>query len=160
MTEPGDAAAPRTCPWCSAPATAEDAKCHACGAALAQRESIAGLVIPGVTTVDPALQAYDAQPLHVRGPSPTQGLAGGSILAAVAGGPAGLAALGGVAALAAVEYLSNRLDGHGRVDVASVGKPSEAALIALERIEREGQAAMPGSDERTSGSEPAAPDGA
>jgi hypothetical protein len=131
---------PTRCPWCSAPATAQDTKCGACGAALAQRESLAGLVIPGVTAVHPALVAFDAQPTRLHGPSPSQGMASGAIVAAVAGGPAGLAALGGIAAVAAVEYLGARnADGSGSVDLESVGRPSEAALMALERIEREGE---------------------
>lgn len=136
-SEPDEA---RTCPWCSAPAAAEDTKCPACGAALAQRESLAGLVIPGVTAVHPALAAFDAQPTRLRGTSPSQGMASGAIVAAVAGGPAGLAALGGLAAVAAVEYLGSRnADGSGPADLESVGRPSEAALMALERIEREGE---------------------
>jgi hypothetical protein len=138
--EAPDLTEPRTCPWCSAPATEDETKCHACGAALAQRESLAGLVIPGVTAVHPALVAFDAQPTRLHGPSPSQGMASGAIVAAVAGGPAGLAALGGIAAVAAVEYLGARnADGSGPVDLESLGKPSEAALMALERIEREGE---------------------
>jgi hypothetical protein len=143
MADEIDAATARTCPWCSAPAAADDTRCHACGAALAQREDLAGLVIPGVTAVHPALVAFDAQPTRLHGPSPSQGMASGAIVAAVAGGPVGLAALGGIAAVAAVEYLGARnADGSGSVDLESVGRPSEAALMALERIEREGEPAM------------------
>ena len=51
----------------------------------------------------------------------------------------GLAALGGLAAVAAVEYLGARnADGSGPTDLDSVGKPSGATLMALERIERDG----------------------
>jgi hypothetical protein len=144
MTEPADpesqAAEPRSCPWCSEPARDEDTRCRACGAALAQRESIADLVIPGVTTVDPALAYLDSQPIRLRGPSPSQGMASGVILAAAAGGPAGLAAIGGLAAVAAVEYFGTKGDGSGGpVDLVSVGKPSGATLMALERLEREGE---------------------
>ena len=46
-----------------------------CGAALAQRESIGDLRIPGLTSVDPALEDFDKRPLHLRGPSPSQGMA-------------------------------------------------------------------------------------
>jgi hypothetical protein len=99
MTDPIDAPeTDRTCPWCSAPATAADDHCRSCGAALAQRESIGGLVIPGVTTVDPALAAFDAQPRHLRGPSPSQGIASGVIVAAAGGPQFAIAALGGRAA--------------------------------------------------------------
>ncbi len=80
MTE--DQAA-RTCPWCSAAAPEPARQCPACGAALAQRESIGGLAIPGLTTIDPALQAIDGQPIHLRGPSPSQGMASG-VMAGIA----------------------------------------------------------------------------
>ena len=87
---------------------------------LVQHEAIAALVIPGVTTVDAALAAYDSQPFRLRGPSPSQGLASSAIVAAVAGGPVGLAALGGLAAVAAVEYLgAGRRDSDGPVDLES-----------------------------------------
>jgi hypothetical protein len=162
MSDAAEPEEPRTCPWCSAPAAAEDTKCTACGAALAQRESLAGLVIPGVTAVHPALVAFDAQPTRLHGPSPSQGMASGAIVAAVAGGPAGLAALGGLAAVAAVEYLGSRnADGSGRVDLESVGKPSEAALMALERIEREGETpAGAATDAATDAATEASEDGA
>jgi len=65
----------RSCPWCSAVAAEDATRCPACGAALAQRDSIADLVIPGVTTVDPALAALAAQPLRIGGASPSQGMA-------------------------------------------------------------------------------------
>lgn len=150
----GDVEPARTCPWCSAPAAAEDIKCRACGAALAQRESLAGVSIPGLTAVDPALAAFDAQPMHLRGPSPSQGLASGAMVAAVAGGPIGLAAIGGFVAVAAVEYLGNRHpDGSGPVDLETVGQPGGLALMALHKVEHEGElgtaqdAAEPGPQE-------------
>jgi hypothetical protein len=130
----------RTCAWCSANAAPEATHCSACGAALAQRESLGGVMIPGVTDVHPALAAFDAQPIRMHGPSPTQGLASGAIVAAVAGGPAGLVALGGIVAVAAVEYLGNRNpDGSGPLDPESVGKLSGTAQMVLDRIEREGE---------------------
>jgi hypothetical protein len=128
----------RTCPWCSAAAPDSATTCPACGAALAQRESIAGLVIPGVTTIDPALQAIDGQPIHLRGPSPTQGMASGAMVAAVVGGPVGLAIVGGLAASAAVEYLATGRDRGARLEhLDDLGRPSPTALQALERLERE-----------------------
>jgi hypothetical protein len=139
----------RTCPWCSAGASREATHCHACGAALAQRESLGGVVIPGVTDVHPALAAFDAQPIRMRGPSPSQGLASGAIVAAVAGGPAGLVAIGGIVAVAAVEYLGGRNpDGTGPLDLESVGRLSGAAQMALERIERDGEPEAPGEAEK------------
>lgn len=128
----------RTCPWCATVATAAEATtCASCGAALAQRESIGELVIPGVTSVDPALQGLENRPIRLAGPSPTQGLADGAVLAAlVVGGPVGLAALGGVAAVAAAEYA-----GAGRTHIRApdnledVGRPSEITLRALEQLD-------------------------
>jgi hypothetical protein len=137
MTEPSDAVNAQTCPWCSASASTDATQCPACGAALAQRESIGDLVIPGVTSVDPGLQAYAARPLHISGPSPSQGMAAGGVAAAAAlGGPIGLAAaLGGLAAVAAVEYQGAASRSGGPVvKPDAVGRPSEAALLALERL--------------------------
>jgi hypothetical protein len=128
----------RACPWCSASAAAEATRCPSCGAALAQREDIGGLVIPGVTSIDPALQAIDGQPIHLRGPSPSQGMANGVMVAAVMGGPVGLAIVGGIAASAAVEYMAAGRGGAGRSqDLEDVGRPSPSTLLALERLERE-----------------------
>jgi hypothetical protein len=130
----------RSCPWCSVPADELATNCSACGAALAQRESIRGLVIPGVTTVDLALQAIDGQPTRILGPSPSQGMASGVMVAAVVGGPVGLAALGGMAAVAAAEYVGAKRGGAGHPEnLADVGRPSEITIRALERLENEGQ---------------------
>ena len=150
------AEAPRTCAWCGTPATAAAASCTSCGAALAQRESIGELAIPGLTSVDAALQDYDKRPLHLRGPSPSQGAAPALIVGAMAGGPIGLAAIGGVAAVAAAEYLGAKRTGAGALE--EIGRPSEIALQAIERIndgtlaptsEREGETeAGPAADGR------------
>jgi hypothetical protein len=144
VTEPGEptesaTTTERTCPWCSERARPEDKSCRACGAALAQREDLGGVVIPGVTGIDPGLAAYDAQPVHLRGPSPTQGLATGILPAAALGGPAGLAILGGIAAVAAVEYASGRGPGGAHVDPATVGELGGVAKLALEKLEREAE---------------------
>ncbi len=129
----------RTCPWCSEPAAATDTTCAKCGAALAQREDLGGVVIPGLTGVDPALAAFAAQPTHLRGPSPSQGLATGIIPAAAMGGPAGLAIIGGIAAVAAVEYMSGKGPGSSPADLESVGKPSELALLARDKADRDAE---------------------
>jgi hypothetical protein len=124
----------RTCAWCGTPESAAAATtCSSCGAALAQRESIGELAIPGLTSVDAALQDYDKRPIHLRGPSPSQGMAPAVIVGAMAGGPIGLAAIGGVAAVAAAEYLGARRP--GAAEREDIGKPSEVALQAIERIE-------------------------
>lgn len=128
----GDAAP--ACPWCATPAAEGATRCTSCGAALAQRESIGDLVVPGLTAVDPALKDLDGRPLHLRGPSPTQGVASGLVVAAAAGGPIGLAIVGGVGALAAAEYLG--AGGDGGKGHEQLGETSGAVLQALERLER------------------------
>ncbi len=146
MTEP----TARTCPWCSATAAPGATSCVSCGASLAQRESIGDLALPGVTSVDAALQALDARPIHLRPGSPSQGVAAGVIPAVAIGGPVGLAALGGIAAVAAGEYLGASVGDHGEaVDPASVGDPSEAARLAVERLERGEELGEPGATAET-----------
>jgi hypothetical protein len=139
----GDAA--RSCQWCGAAAVATATTCPSCGAGLGERESLGGLVIPGVTSVDPALEAYAAQPLRLPGSSPSQGIAGGSIAAAALGGPVGVAALGGLAAVAAVEYLRAKGTGSEGRPLDDLGTPSEAAVRMVEKLNAEGEAA-PGSE--------------
>lgn len=126
--EPG-----RHCPWCAAPAAADATMCRECGAALAQRESIGDVRIPGLTSVDPALEEYDKRPMRLRGPSPSQGVAPALIIGAVAGGPIGLVAIGGVAAVAGAEFLANQRGGGATLNLEDVGKPSEVLLQALEQ---------------------------
>ncbi|MEO5704274.1 MAG: hypothetical protein ABIR64_04685 [Candidatus Limnocylindrales bacterium] len=133
-TEPA-AHEPATCPWCAAVAADDATNCSSCGAALAQRESIGALKIPGLTSVDPALEDFDKRPLHIRGPSPTQGLAPALIVGALAGGPAGLVAMGGVAALAGMEFAANHHDGTDAQELADVGRPSGVLLQALDNMD-------------------------
>jgi hypothetical protein len=134
--QPGAAMdAVRSCSWCGATATPDATQCADCGAALAQRESIGDLLIPGLTSVDPALQDFDKRPLHLRGPSPSQGMAPALIIGAMAGGPIGIAAIGGVAAVAAAEYIGGSGGGRGGDQLREVGRPSEVVLKALEHLE-------------------------
>jgi hypothetical protein len=138
VSEPGSREAapePRQCPWCAASVADDATTCPACGAALAQRESIAGLKIPGLTSVDPALEDFDKRPLHLRGPSPSQGVAPALLIGAVAGGPIGLMAIGGVAAVAGAEFLAAGRAGHGSQALEDVGRPSEVLLQALEHAD-------------------------
>src|SRR5215210_6774608 len=133
------------CPWCSNDASEDAARCPSCGAALAQRESLGGLQIPGVTAVDPALHVAGASPMRIPGPSPSQGIADGAIVAAVIGGPVGLAALGGIAAVAAAEYMgAGRSHAGAPQHLNDVGRPSAITLLAMERIERAETADDPG----------------
>jgi len=133
---PGPASAhePRACAWCATTAAVGATRCSTCGAALAQRESIGDLLVPGLTAVDPALKDLDSRPVHLRGPSPSQGIASGLILAAAAGGPMGLAILGGVGAIAATEFLGT--GDHRAKGRQHVGETSEAVRQAIERLER------------------------
>lgn len=134
MPEPTTEPAP-SCPWCGAPAALGATRCSACGAAIAQRESIGNLRIAGLTSVDPALEDFDKRPLHISGPSPTQGTAPALIIGAVAGGPIGLAAIGGVAALAAAEYMGTKMGGRDGVALDQLGNPTDLMLQALEHAD-------------------------
>jgi len=137
-----DTPAARSCPWCSAPAADGATRCSSCGAALAQRESIGDVAISGLTDVDPALRAMDGRPMRIPGPSPSQGLASGAVVAAAVGGPAGLAIIGGLAAVAAAEYAGTRRDSHGNpIGLDDVGRPSALVLQALDRLEHGDQGA-------------------
>ena len=129
----------RTCAWCSAGAPADALTCPSCGAALAQRETIGDLVIPGVTNVRPDLLDAEGRPLHIPGVSNAQGMAGGVMVAAMAGGPVGLAAIGGMAVVGAAEYLSaNRGAGGEAPAVEDVGRPSASAAQVAEQLDRDG----------------------
>lgn len=127
---------PRTCAWCATPAADDDATtCASCGAALAQRESLGDVRIPGLTAVDPALTDYANRPMHLRGPSSSQGVAPALIVGAAAGGPIGAVLIGGVVAVAAAEYLGAKQPGSGATALDEVGRPSELARQALEHAD-------------------------
>ncbi len=115
----------RLCPWCSAAVGRSATHCPTCGDALAQRESIDGLSITGVTTVDPALEAYAARPL----PMPLAVPSGTGPVSNVAGTMARQAAL-------AAPYGSSLRTGRP-VDPSTVGKPAAASLEAAEQMDRE-----------------------
>lgn len=144
----------RSCAWCATPAAPEATTCSNCGAALAQRESIGDIAIPGLTAVDAALQDYDKRPLHLRGPSASQGMAPALIVGAMAGGPIGLAAIGGVAAVAAAEFLGARRPGDA-ASLDEIGKPSEVALQAVRNMAARDAETGPAGEAET---EPARPD--
>jgi hypothetical protein len=124
---------PHACPWCAATAAPGADTCASCGAALAQRESFGDVRIPGLTSVDPALEDFDKRPMHLRGPSSSQGMAPALIVGAAAGGPIGALLIGGVVAVAAAEYLGAKQAGGGGAGTGEVGRPSEVALQALEQ---------------------------
>jgi hypothetical protein len=132
-----DDAPARSCPWCEASAAPDATHCPACGAALAQREDLGGILIAGVTGVDPALADLADRPMRITGASPSQGIAPALIVGAAVGGPLGLAAIGGVAAVAGVEYLGARRPGLTAPDgLEAVGRPSEIARAVAERLDR------------------------
>jgi hypothetical protein len=137
MTDPAAVPERHTCPWCSAALAADVVRCPSCGAAVREILPMAELVIPGLTAVDPALSHVAGRPLHIPGPSPTQGIAGGAIMAAAAGGPTGLAALGGLAAMAAVEYLGAGAHNGKPIDPEAVGRLPAYVREALEREARD-----------------------
>src|SRR3972149_9025933 len=136
MTDAWDALPPPgTCPWCSA-ANAPDARqCAGCGAAIAQRDDRGGVVVPGVTGVDPNLLGTPsslASPM-LRG----QGTLGALNAVSQVNATLGLAA---AAAYLGQDTIKGMLGGHD-ADLDAVGKPSEAALQALARLEGERDAA-------------------
>jgi hypothetical protein len=146
MTEPSAA---RSCPWCAAPADAAATKCDACGAALAQRDDLDGLVLPGVTDVHPALRDAAGRPMRAGGPSATQGIASAAVAGVIIGGPIGVAAVAGVAAVGAAEYLgARRGTSTAPTQVGPVGTPGEAARTVAERLDEKDAAA------RSTASEP------
>jgi hypothetical protein len=142
VDEPVGEAVPmgRSCPWCSAAAPADATTCPACGAALAQRESIGDLVLPGITDVRGDLLDAAGRPLHMPVQSNAQGMAGGVMLAAMAGGPVGLAALGGLAAVGAAEYVgASRRDDGSVPSLDDLGRPSSAAEQTAHDLDAKGE---------------------
>ncbi len=115
----------RACPWCSTPVTSSTSHCPSCGGSLAQRESIDGVAIAGVTIVDPGHQAYADRPLHIPLPVPS----GVGPVSNVTGSMAALASL--------AEPYGSSLRRDEPADPSSVGEPSDAALEAAERMDRE-----------------------
>lgn len=117
---------PAECPWCSAPATPNASYCSSCGAVMAQREDLGGLAIPGVTVVDPAVQARSYSSSAIGSQARV------STLVMLGGGPGGsMVQVGAAAAILA----KDRLHGlGGTVDPLEVGKPSQSALEMAEHL--------------------------
>lgn len=132
-----DDAPVRRCSWCEATAAANATHCPSCGAALAQREDLGGILVPGVTAVAPGLADLADRPMRITGASPTQGMAPALIVGAALGGPLGVAAIGGVAAVAGAEYLGARRPGMTAPDgLENVGRTSEIARQVADRLDR------------------------
>ncbi len=119
---------PAECHWCSAPATPNAYYCPSCGAVMAQREDLGGLAIPGVTVVDPAVQARSYRSSAIGSQARV------STLVMLGGGPGGsLVQVGAAAAILA----NDRIRGFGgTVDPQEIGKPSQSALEMAERLHR------------------------
>jgi hypothetical protein len=152
MTDQWDAPlAPGACPWCSA-ANAPDARqCAGCGAAIAQRDDLGGVVVPGVTGVDPNLLGT---PSSLASPVlRSQGTLGALNAVSHVDATLGLAA---AAAILGQDTIKGML-GANDADLEAVGKPSEAALLAVENLEREAEPdSGAGGNQAPSGAGPAA----
>jgi hypothetical protein len=132
MTDAWDAPTPPgTCPWCSATNAPEARQCASCGAAIAQRDDLAGVVVPGVTGVDPNLLGT---PSSLASPMlRSQGTLGAINAVSHVNATLGLAA---AAAIIGQDTIKGML-GANDADLETVGKPSEAALLAVEKLDRE-----------------------
>ena len=127
-----------TCPWCSAANPVEARQCISCGAAIAQRDDLGGVVVPGVTGVDPNLLGT---PSSLASPVlRSQGTLGAINAVSHVNATLGLAA---AAAILGQDTIKGML-GVNDADLEAVGKPSEAALLAVEKLEREPAAAAAG----------------
>jgi hypothetical protein len=143
-TQPGPesaasaAEAPSTCPWCAQPATPDGSYCIKCGAALTQRDDLGGLVVPGVTGVDPAMQpsSYTSSLLKAQSRASTL-----SIVHTM-GGPTAQIVV--AASMLAKDGLSGM---GGSVDPETVGKPSQAALEMASRLRSGGAPTRTPSDD-------------
>ncbi len=117
----GDA---RTCPWCSSVVAPGVTKCQACGAAVAQRDELAGVEISGVTEVDPALRDRSA----------LGGLFG--VQAAIAGTAAPYFAHEPLAGPPDVFELLE-IGGTAVIDASAVGQPTDFALETARQLDEQ-----------------------
>lgn len=115
-----------TCPWCSAVGEAGANHCSNCGAVMAQRESLGGLVIPGVTDVDPGM----------RQPSLTGSLLGTQARMNALGAVGSSAGRSAELAAAALYLAKGSIAGMlaPDADPDRVGRPSQAALAMARRL--------------------------
>jgi hypothetical protein len=123
-----DPAPSHRCPWCSALTPLGATHCPSCGASLAERESLDGMPIPGVTEIDPeVLRRHELTHKVMSGPA------------------AKIAALSPTVSfgLAVASTLSGEMDRRSRPKVtpAPIGVPSAEALQAAARLDREGAGA-------------------
>jgi hypothetical protein len=132
MTDAWDAPLhPGACPWCSTTNAPDARQCRSCGAAIAQREDLGGVLVPGVTGVDPNLlgtQASLASPM-LR----SQGTMNAINAVSNVNATLGLAAAAAILGQDTVKGMLGMKD----ADLGSVGVPSEVALRAVEKLARE-----------------------
>ena len=112
------------CSWCSTVSPDGATHCPSCGASLAERESLDGMPIPGVTEIDPEVLRRN-EAIHK-----------------VTSGPAAkIAALSPTVSfgLAVASTLSNETDRRSRPKAtpAPIGVPSAEALLAAARLDRQ-----------------------
>jgi len=150
MTDQWDALpAPGTCPWCSATNAAGARQCTSCDAAIAQRDDLGGVTVPGVTGVDPNLLG---SPGSLASPIlRSQGTLGALNAVSQVNATLGLAA---AAAILGQDTAKGML-GMKDADLDAVGRPSEAAIQAAEKLDRERvEAAGTGAAEADGGPRP------
>jgi hypothetical protein len=154
MTEHWDAPPPAgTCPWCSATNAPEARRCASCGAAISQRDDLGGVVVPGVTGVDPNLLGAPAS--LASSVLRSQGTVGALNAVSQVNATLGLAA---AAAILGQDTIKGML-GANDADLEAVGKPSEAALLAVEKLEREPPVAAAGAESDAEAPSTPAPSG-
>jgi len=145
---------PGTCPWCSATNLPDARQCRSCGAAIAQRDDLGGVVVPGVTGVDPNLVGAEGSLAGTL--LRNQGTANALHAATQVNSTLGLAA---AAAILGQDMVRDALGLHD-ADLSAVGKPSEAAVRAAEQLDREPTTADTDGDDReasSSADEPSTP---
>lgn len=126
---------PTACPWCAEPASPNGFYCPNCGAVMAQYEDLGGLTIPGVTVVDPAMQARTLTSSVVG----SQSLM--STISLVGSDPGGTM----IQVAAAAAFLAgDTVRGlGGTVNPEDVGKPSQSALDMAQRLRQPAVPAAP-----------------
>ena len=132
-----------TCPWCSAVGEASANHCSNCGAVMAQRESLGGLVIPGVTDVDPAM----------RQPSLTGSFLGTQARMNALGAVGSSAGRSAELAAAALYLAKGSIAGMlaPETNPEQVGRPSQAALAMARRLGPSGPATDTAGDDPPAG---------
>jgi hypothetical protein len=150
--------ASRSCPWCSAAAPAEATHCPACGAALAERDSLGDMVIPGVTDVDPALAAAsgDGALTRLKRVNSRNALLNNVVPTLLIDDPV-LMGAGAAAGLTAIGLDAVTMG--GPADASNLGQASDAALAKAAEMDS-GVAADGAEPAAADGAEPAAADGA